>query len=98
MRELRRSSFSRSRLRHVAVLGRRLAVTMVAVVVGSGVISIAGASTATYWSDAITVPGLTSLVSSAVFKGAISCPSVGDCVGRRRVPRCVRCTAGLRRE
>ena len=61
--------------------GRVLSVlTMAVVVLGFNVVSIAAASTGVYWTKAITVPGLTSLVSNAVFKGAISCTSTGNCV------------------
>ena len=50
------------------------------VLLGLNVASISAASAGTFWTNAIAVPGLTSLVSNAVFKGAISCPSAGTCV------------------
>jgi hypothetical protein len=67
--------------RHVARRGRVLLVLTVAVVaLGCNVASIASASAGGYWTNAITVPGLTTLVSNAVLKGAISCTSDGNCV------------------
>jgi hypothetical protein len=49
-------------------------------VLGLNDVSIASASVGTFWTNAITVPGLTPLVSNAVYRGAISCTSDGNCV------------------
>jgi hypothetical protein len=42
-------------------------------------VTIASAGVGTYWTNAITIPGLTSLVSNAVYRGALSCTSDGNC-------------------
>lgn len=81
MRELLGSSVTTSAPRHIARPGRVLSIlTLTVVVLGCNVVSIAAASVGAYWTNAITVPGLTPLVSNAVFKGAISCTSDGNCV------------------
>lgn len=80
MRELRGNSVTASASRHISRPGRVLSVlTMAVVVLGFNVVSISAASAGVYWTSAITVPGLTSLVSNAVFKGAIACTSDGNC-------------------
>ena len=66
--------------RRVTRTSKVLAVLALTVtVLGSNDVSIASASVGTYWTNAITVPGLTSLVSNAVYRGAISCTSDGNC-------------------
>ena len=81
MRERRGGSVTTNVARHVARRGRVLLVLTIAVVaLGCNVASIAAASPGGYWTNAITVPGLTTLVSNAVLKGAISCTSDGNCV------------------
>jgi hypothetical protein len=52
---------------------------MAVVVLGFNIFSIAPASAGVFWTNAITVPGLTPLVANAVFRGAISCTSDGNC-------------------
>ncbi len=66
--------------RHTQKAPRIFIVSVAVATLVSGVVSIVPAGAGAYWTDAITVPGLTSLVSSAVYKGTISCPSLGDCV------------------
>jgi hypothetical protein len=57
-----------------------LTVAFVVLAFDAVVVSVAAASVGSYWTNAITVPGLTPLVSNADFKGAISCTSDGNCV------------------
>jgi hypothetical protein len=65
--------------RRLVRAGRTVSVVALAVVTLGFNASTAWASGGKYWTNAIAVPGLSSLVSNAVFKGAIDCTSDGNC-------------------
>jgi hypothetical protein len=81
VRELRGQCVTRSASRHTPRHARVLGViASAAVVLAINLVTVAAANAGTYFTNAITVPGLTPQISNAVFKGAIACSSAGNCV------------------